>query len=242
MRLGAQPHHLKPRAPTPLPFPPASRLPLADDQSVGTFSPDGRIFQVEYAYKAIEGKGTAVGVKCSDGVILGVEKLVPSKMLVESTGRRVHAVEEHIGAATAGFEPDARMLISRARDEGRGYRQNLGEPIPPRALAERMGAFMHLFTLYSSYRPVGASILLAGYDVASNAAELYMAEPNGLTHVRVAGGVALSPPSAYPSQPPAAPRALTPPPPPPPLSALPRRSNRQGRARGKDGNRKAKIR
>ena len=57
---------------------------------------------MEYSYKAIESAGTALGVKCSDGVILGVEKLVLSKMLVEGSGRRVHAVDEHVGAAPAG--------------------------------------------------------------------------------------------------------------------------------------------
>ena len=143
---------------------------------------------MEYAYKAIESAGTALGVKCSDGVILGVEKLVLSKMLVEGSGRRVHAVEEHIGAATAGLNPDGRMLVERGRDEARGYRQNFGEPVPPRVLSDRMGAFMHLFTLYGSYRPVGSSILLAGFDAESKEYELYLAEPTGLAMVRRGGG------------------------------------------------------
>jgi 20S proteasome subunit alpha 7 len=148
---------------------------------------------VEYAYKAIEAAGTALGVKCSDGVILGVEKLVLSKMLVEGSGRRVHALEEHIGAATAGLNPDGRMLVERARDEARGFRQNFGEPVPPRVLSDRMGAFMHLFTLYGSYRPVGSSILMAGFDAETQQYELHMAEPTGLALVR--GGSAPRAPS-----------------------------------------------
>jgi len=118
-------------------------------------------------------------------VILGVEKLVPSKMLVEGSGRRLFAVEEHIGAATVGLNPDGRMLVERARDEARGYRQNYGEAIPPQVLSDRMGSFMHLFTLYSSYRPVGSSILLAGYAPETKDFELYVAEPTGLAMVRV---------------------------------------------------------
>ena len=117
-------------------------------------------------------------------MILGVEKLVLSKMLVEGSGRRVHALEEHIGAATAGLNPDGRMLVERARDEARGFRQNFGEPVPPRVLSERMGAFMHLFTLYGSYRPVGSSILMAGFDAETQQYELHMAEPTGLALVR----------------------------------------------------------
>ena len=138
---------------------------------------------MEYSYKAIESAGTALGVKCSDGVILGVEKLVLSKMLVEGSGRRVHAVDEHVGAATAGLNPDGRMLVERARDEARGYRQNYGEPIPPNILSDRMGSFMHLFTLYGSYRPVGSTILLAGYSPETKECELYMSEPTGLAMV-----------------------------------------------------------
>lgn len=67
------------------------------DQSVSTFSPDGKIFQVEYAQKAVETAGTSIGVRCSDGIIIGVEKLVTSKLLVEGSGNRIKAVDDHIG-------------------------------------------------------------------------------------------------------------------------------------------------
>ena len=139
---------------------------------------------MEYAFKAIESAGTAVGVRCKDGVLLGVEKLVLSKMLVEGSGRRVVAVAEHCGAATAGLIPDARQLVTRARDEARDYKQAYGEAAPPRILAERMGGFMHLYTVYWSTRPFGASILLAGYDAEAKSHELYLAEPTGAVFVR----------------------------------------------------------
>lgn len=71
------------------------------DQSVSTFSPDGKIFQVEYAQKAVETGGTSLGVKCVDGVVIGVEKLLISKLLVEGSGSRVHAVDDHIGVVCA---------------------------------------------------------------------------------------------------------------------------------------------
>jgi len=122
-----------------------------------------------------------VGVKCKDGVILGVEKLVPAKMLVEGSGRRVAAVDEHVGAATAGLAPDGRTLVARARDEARAAKSSLGEPLPPSMLADRMGAYMHLFTVYWYLRPFGAAVLLAGWDAAKGAGELYCAEPTGLS-------------------------------------------------------------
>ena len=155
-------------------------LPPGYDQSVFTYSPDGRIYQVEYALKAIESSGTAVGVRCSDGVILGVEKLVQSKMLVEGSGRRTHGVDGHVGVAVAGLLPDARFLVQQARDAARQYRSTYGEAIPPRVLNDRMGALMHMTTVYDAYRPFGASLLLAGYDAQAKTHELYCVEPTGM--------------------------------------------------------------
>ncbi len=106
-----------------------------------------------------------------------------AKMLVEGSGRRIQGVEEHIGAAVAGLLPDGRQLVQRARDEARSYRSNFGEPIPPRVLSERMGAFMHIFTYYSYYRPLGSAILMAGYDNETKQPELYMADPTGMAVV-----------------------------------------------------------
>lgn len=67
------------------------------DLSVTTFSPDGRVFQIEYAAKAVDNSGTVVGLKCSDGVVLGVEKLVASKMMLPGSNRRIHSVHSHSG-------------------------------------------------------------------------------------------------------------------------------------------------
>lgn len=100
-------------------------------------------------------------------------------MLVPGSGRRIQTVDEHIGAAMAGLLPDARQLVQRARDECKGYKQNIGEAMPPQTLAEHMGGFMHLFTVYWYFRPAGAAILLAGYDREKGVAELYCAEPTG---------------------------------------------------------------
>ncbi len=121
-----------------------------------------------------------MGVRCKDGVILGVEKLLAAKMLVEGSGRRVVAIDEHTGAASSGLQPDARQLVNRARDESRNYRSTFGEATPPSTLAERMGAFTHMTTLYGSVRPFGAALLLAGVDPETRAPELYCVEPSGM--------------------------------------------------------------
>ena len=143
-----------------------------------TFSPDGRIFQVEYAQKAVDNSGTAMGLLCKDGVVLGVEKLVMSKMLCEGTSRRVHTVDDHAGMATAGLTADGRQLVYRARGEAENYENLYGSPIPGHVLAERLAGFVHVYTLYWFVRPFGAAALLATYDEDGPA--LSLVEPTGL--------------------------------------------------------------
>jgi 20S proteasome subunit alpha 7 len=82
--------------------------------------------------------------------------------------------------AVAGLLPDARQLVSRAREEARGYRQNFGGVVPPRVLNDRLGSFVHLHTVYWYLRPTGAALLLGGYDPEARTHELYCVEPNGM--------------------------------------------------------------
>lgn len=150
------------------------------DLSCTTFSPDGRVFQVEYANKAVDNSGTAVGVKCRDGVVLGVEKLVHSKMLVEGSNRRIHTVDDHIGFANAGLVADARQIVRRARAESQGWRDMYGSPVPTHVLCDRVGSYVQAHTLYAHLRPFGCSVLVAGHDEA-HGARLFCVEPSGLT-------------------------------------------------------------
>eukprot|EP00245_Coleochaete_scutata_P006912 TRINITY_DN21739_c0_g1_i1.p1 TRINITY_DN21739_c0_g1~~TRINITY_DN21739_c0_g1_i1.p1 ORF type:complete len:251 (+),score=44.14 TRINITY_DN21739_c0_g1_i1:107-859(+) len=148
------------------------------DLSVTTFSPDGRVFQTEYASKAVDNSGTAVGIRCKDGVVLGVEKLIISKMLVQGSNRRIYTVDRHTGMAIAGLAPDGRQIVNRARGEASEYKSFYGDPIPGKMLCDWIANFIHLQTLYWWTRPFGSSILLASYD--SEGPELYMVEPNGV--------------------------------------------------------------
>ena len=172
-----------------------------------SYSPDGKLYQVEYAYKvrvrvqraphperpslppsppppppqAIEGGGTAIGVRCRDGIVFGAERLVPSKLLVPhaTAGRRIALLDEHIAGVSAGLVPDARRLVSKGREDAAEYRSAYGEPIPPRTLNERLGSYLHAFTVYWSARVSGAALIFGGYDAATGAHELYAVEPNG---------------------------------------------------------------
>mmetsp|Transcript_12470 Transcript_12470/g.23439 ORF Transcript_12470/g.23439 Transcript_12470/m.23439 type:complete len:271 (-) Transcript_12470:143-955(-) len=152
------------------------------DLSASTFSPDGRIFQVEYAGKAVENAGTALGLKCRDGVVLCVEKPMTNKMLLPNSSRRIHTVDTHSGVAVTGFVSDARQIVNRARDEASNYDETYGSKIPPPVLADRMAAYVHYFTLHGSLRPFGAAALLASYDPETKEHSLHMVEPSGVTY------------------------------------------------------------
>ena len=154
------------------------------DLSPSTFSPDGRIFQVEYAGKAVENSGTALGLHCSNGVVLCVEKHKASNMLVSGSisQKRVHSVGLHAGLGFTGFASDARQLVNRAREEAANYKDTYGSHIPPSVLADRMSAYVHYFTLHGALRPFGATAILAGYDPDLKKHELYMVEPSGVSY------------------------------------------------------------
>lgn len=109
--------------------------------------------------------------------MLAVEKLVHSKLLVPGSGRRIGSADLHAGIASAGLLADGRQLLNRAREEAKSYRSLLDQPIPAKILAERVSLFMQAYTLYSSVRPFGATVLLACQSIEGP--QLYMIEPSG---------------------------------------------------------------
>jgi len=148
------------------------------DLSCASYSPDGKVFQIEYAAKAVDNAGTAVGLRCKDGLVLGVEKLVISKMLEPGSNRRIQSIDKHVGMCFAGLTADARQLVNRARSEARQYKSFYLSPIPGKVLAERMAGFMHAYTLYGHVRPFGAAIVLSVWD--KDGPSLWSVEPSGV--------------------------------------------------------------
>jgi len=148
------------------------------DLTSTTFSPDGKIFQVEYAGKAVENSETIIGVLCKDGVILASEKLLISKMLVEDTNRRIFNIDSNIGMAIAGRVPDGKNIVNRARQEASSYLDYYGINISGNILTDRTSQYVHAHTLYGSYRPFGTCAVVASYDTFDGYG-LYMIEPSG---------------------------------------------------------------
>jgi 20S proteasome subunit alpha 7 len=152
------------------------------DLSVSTYSPEGRIFQVEYAYKAVENAGTALGLVTPQGVLLAIEKPLHSKLLKRNNvNRRIETVDLHAGLVCTGFSPDALNLANRAREEASTHRETFQDAMKVRILAERLSLYVHAYTMYAFVRPFGVSTLLAGVD--ETGPKLFLIEPDGSHYV-----------------------------------------------------------
>jgi len=148
--------------------------------SASQFSPDGRVFQVEYAQKAVENSGTAVALRGKDGVVFAVEKLVTSKLYEVGANRRIFNIDRHVGMAVAGLLADSRQIVETAKTEAANYRSEYGNDIPLKFLSDRVAMYMHAYTLYSAVRPFGCSVALGSYDEVDGP-QLYMVDPSGVS-------------------------------------------------------------
>ena len=146
------------------------------DRAITVFSPDGRLFQVNYAREAVKRGATAVGVKWKDGVVLAVEKRITSKLIEPSSYEKIFQIDDHIAAAPSGIIADARVLVDRARLESQIYRLTYGEPVPLNVLVKKICDLKQAHTQYGGVRPFGAALLLAGVNEKP---ELYETDPSG---------------------------------------------------------------
>jgi len=147
------------------------------DRAITVFSPDGRLFQVEYAREAVKRGTTAVGVKAVDGVVLLVDKRITSKLLEADSIEKIFQIDDHMGAATSGLVADARALIDRARVESQINKVSYDEPIGVEVLAKKICDFKQTYTQYGGVRPFGTALLIAG--VEDSAARLFETDPSG---------------------------------------------------------------
>ncbi|KAG9395547.1 Proteasome subunit alpha/beta [Carpediemonas membranifera] len=148
------------------------------DLAATTFSTDGRLFQVEYAGKAADNSGLVCALRVENGIVFAAEKLMHSDLLVPSWGKRIFTINDKIAIAISGLLPDARQLVTRARDEAANYKSQYGRVIPVSVLGDRLSLFMQMYTMYAAARPFGCSILLGG--VTDGKPELFLIEPSGL--------------------------------------------------------------
>jgi len=157
------------------------------DRGVNTFSPEGRLFQVEYAIEAIKLGSTTVGVRTPHGVVLGVEKRVQSPLLESSSIEKIMEIDRHLGCAMSGLTADARTMIDHARVTSQNHAFTYDEQIKVESvtqavcdLALRFGESIHDEDAMMS-RPFGVALLIGGVDELGP--QLFHTDPSG-TFVR----------------------------------------------------------
>ncbi|PAA81234.1 hypothetical protein BOX15_Mlig012640g3, partial [Macrostomum lignano] len=147
--------------------------------SLTTFSPSGKLVQIEYALKAVEAGAPSVGIKATNGVVLAVEKKFSSALIDAASVHRIEAVTSHCGLVYSGLGPDFRVVLQDARRSAVAYQLAYGEAIPPEQLVQRVAALMQEFTQSGGVRPFGISVLLAGWDRDTNRPMLFQSDPSG---------------------------------------------------------------
>lgn len=147
------------------------------DRAITVFSPDGRLYQVEYAREAVKRGTTAVGVKCSDGVVLIVDKRVSTTLLEQSSIEKIFKVDDHIAVASSGLVGDARALVDRARVECQINRVTYNESVDVETLSKKICDHMQTLTQYGGARPYGTALLIAG--VSDGVPRLFETDPSG---------------------------------------------------------------
>ncbi len=154
-------------------YPPSQ---AAYDRAITVFSPDGRLFQVEYAREAVKTGSTSIGVVSKDGVVLLAHKRIGSPLIVKDSHEKIYAIDSHIMASSSGLVADARKLIEFSRVECQRHKLLYDEEMPIEMLAKRVGDHIQFYTQYGGARPYGVSLIIAGVDGTSR---LYETDPSG---------------------------------------------------------------
>ena len=147
------------------------------DRAITVFSPDGRLFQVEYAREAVKRGTTTVGVKFKDGVVLIVDKRITSTLIEPQSIEKIFRIDDYVGCATSGLVADARVLVDRARLDAQVNRLTYGENIEVETLVKRVCDFKQSYTQYGGVRPFGTALLIAGVDASGP--QLFETDPSG---------------------------------------------------------------
>lgn len=151
--------------------------PGAYDRAITVFSPDGRLFQVEYALETVNRGATIIGIACSNGVILGAEEKIETKLQDTQFAWKLYDVDDHLGAAVVGLGSDARILIDQARIFAQSNRLMYDEPIDVEMMTKRVGDIKQLYTQHAGVRPFGVSIIFGGVD--KTGPRVFTTDPSG---------------------------------------------------------------
>jgi proteasome alpha subunit len=160
---------------------------MAYDRAITVFSPDGRLFQVEYARVAVTRGNTTAGLKFKNGIVLMADKKIQSRLVETSSIEKIFQIDEHIGCATSGLVADARVLVDYARLVAQINRVTYAERMSVDLLVKRICDFKQNYTQYGGVRPFGTALLVGGTDDAG--VHLYETDPSGALVSYKAGSI-----------------------------------------------------
>jgi proteasome alpha subunit len=149
----------------------------AYDRGITIFSPDGRLYQVEYAREAVKRGTASIGVRTAGGVVLAADKRSRSPLMEPTSVEKIHKADDHVGIASAGHVADARQLIDFARREAQVNRLRYGEAIGIETLTKQVTDHIQQYTQVGGARPFGVALLIAG--VEGDTPRLYETDPSG---------------------------------------------------------------
>ena len=145
--------------------------------SLTTFSPSGKLVQIEHALAAVNAGATSLGIKASNGVVLATEKKFPTTLIDKSSLVKTCSLYENIGSVYSGMGPDYRVLVNKSRKQAQQYYHLYKEGMPVSQLVRETATVMQEFTQSGGVRPFGVSLLVAGYD--AHGPQLYQVDPSG---------------------------------------------------------------
>jgi len=160
---------------------------MAYDRAITVFSPDGRLFQVEYAREAVKRGTTTVGLKFKDGVVLIVDKRIASRLMEPKSIEKIFKIDHHIGCATSGLVADARILVDQARVIAQVNKITYDENMGVEELVKRICDYKQNYTQYGGVRPFGTALLVAGVDELGE--HLFETDPSGALVSYKAGSI-----------------------------------------------------
>uniref|UniRef100_A0A914NHP9 Proteasome subunit alpha type n=1 Tax=Meloidogyne incognita TaxID=6306 RepID=A0A914NHP9_MELIC len=140
--------------------------------SLTTFSPSGKLMQIEYAMNAVKSGSPSVGLKAKDCVVLATEN---KNSLLLNPENKIESITSHVGCAHSGMGPDSRILVRKARKIAAEYKLQHGEPMPITQLAAKIAAIMQEYTQSGGVRPFGVSLLIGGWDESKGPIGSYFA-------------------------------------------------------------------
>ena len=148
------------------------------DRAITVFSPDGRLYQVEYAIETVTKRNYCSGhVKCKDGIVIAVEEKPRKATNFRCMLKRYFQIDDHIGVAAAGYIPDARSQVDNARFFSQSNKLIYDESVEVETIAKHLADQSQQFTQYAGVRPNGVALILAGVDKGSS--QLYLTDPSG---------------------------------------------------------------